>query len=119
MASQLHVVVGWDDVATVQWEAAVADPNNPEQIISNGAVGADLGLWYFRKSWRCDDDDDDDGLKTFLRLRYPPVLTILLRAVCLLGRGHAGLLLVRTQAFLPTSAGFSPQVKTDNLVFFS
>lgn len=49
VASQLHVVVAWEDVATVQWKAAVADPNNPEQIISNGAVGADLGLWYFRE----------------------------------------------------------------------
>lgn len=33
-----------------QWRAALANPNNPEMIISNGAVGADLALWYFSKS---------------------------------------------------------------------
>lgn len=30
-----------------QWQMAMDDPNNPQMIISNGAVGVDLALWYF------------------------------------------------------------------------
>ncbi|KAK8071021.1 glycoside hydrolase [Apiospora hydei] len=48
VVTQLHTFVSWEDVATAQWEEAVAHPKSPEQIISNGAVGIDLGLWYFR-----------------------------------------------------------------------
>ncbi|KAF3019728.1 hypothetical protein E8E14_009163 [Neopestalotiopsis sp. 37M] len=49
IASQLHFVVGYDNVVTTQWRASVANPKNPEMAISNGAVGVDLGLWYFRQ----------------------------------------------------------------------
>ncbi|KAK8073722.1 hypothetical protein PG994_004621 [Apiospora phragmitis] len=49
VVTQLHAFIAWEHVATAQWEEAVANPKNPEQIISNGAVGADLGLWYFRQ----------------------------------------------------------------------
>ncbi|KAK6839740.1 hypothetical protein PG995_007001 [Apiospora arundinis] len=49
VASQLHTFIAWEDVATAQWKKAVAYPRNPEQIISNGAVGGDLTLWYFRQ----------------------------------------------------------------------
>ncbi|KAK8024171.1 hypothetical protein PG993_012237 [Apiospora rasikravindrae] len=47
VVTQLHTFISWEDVATAQWKEAVAHPKNPEQIISNGAVGIDLGLWYF------------------------------------------------------------------------
>ncbi|KAK8040581.1 hypothetical protein PG991_000369 [Apiospora marii] len=47
VATQLHTFVAWEDVATAQWEEAIANPKSPEQIISNGAVGGDLALWYF------------------------------------------------------------------------
>jgi len=50
VATQLHTFIAWEDVATAQWMEAVANPKNPEQIISNGAVGFDLALWYFRMS---------------------------------------------------------------------
>ncbi|KAK7946677.1 uncharacterized protein PG986_010998 [Apiospora aurea] len=49
VVTQLHTFVSWEDVATAQWEEAVAHPKSPEQIISNGAVWIDLGLWYFRQ----------------------------------------------------------------------
>ncbi|KAK6077773.1 glycoside hydrolase [Seiridium cupressi] len=49
IASQLHFYVDFQDVMTAQWRAAEANPKNPEMIISNGAVGVDLGLWYFRQ----------------------------------------------------------------------
>ncbi|KAK8068032.1 hypothetical protein PG996_007144 [Apiospora saccharicola] len=49
VATQLHTFVAWEDVATAQWEEAVAKPKSPEQIISNGAVGTDLALWYLRQ----------------------------------------------------------------------
>ncbi|KAK9774624.1 putative Glycoside hydrolase [Seiridium cardinale] len=49
IASQLHFYVDFKDVMTAQWRAAEANPKNPEMIISNGAVGVDLGLWYFRQ----------------------------------------------------------------------
>lgn len=47
IASQLHFYTSFRDVMTAQWQAAMADPRNPEMMISNGAVGVDLGLWYF------------------------------------------------------------------------
>ncbi|KAK8109911.1 hypothetical protein PG999_008048 [Apiospora kogelbergensis] len=49
VATQLHTFIAWEDVATAQWKEAVANPKSPEQIISNGAVGGDLALWYFRQ----------------------------------------------------------------------
>ncbi|KAK8102733.1 hypothetical protein PG984_015879 [Apiospora sp. TS-2023a] len=49
VATQLHTFVAWEDVATAQWEEAIANPKSSEQIISNGAVGTDLALWYFRQ----------------------------------------------------------------------
>ncbi|KAI0174266.1 hypothetical protein BJ166DRAFT_143252 [Pestalotiopsis sp. NC0098] len=49
IASQLHFYIDWEDVVTTQWRASVANPKNPQMSISNGAVGVDLGLWYFRQ----------------------------------------------------------------------
>ncbi|KAH8662167.1 hypothetical protein BX600DRAFT_465745 [Xylariales sp. PMI_506] len=49
ISSQMHFYVDFNDVMTEQWRAAVANPRDPQMIISNGAQGVDLGLWYFRQ----------------------------------------------------------------------
>ncbi|KAI0130259.1 hypothetical protein BJ170DRAFT_307871 [Xylariales sp. AK1849] len=49
IASQIHFYIDFNWWMTAMWEAATANPNDPQIIISNGAVGIDLGLWYFRQ----------------------------------------------------------------------
>jgi hypothetical protein len=50
VVTELRFFIIWKDIMTAQWETAMASPNDPEMVISNGAVGADLGLWYFSES---------------------------------------------------------------------
>ncbi|KAI5921800.1 hypothetical protein F4810DRAFT_721961 [Camillea tinctor] len=49
IVSQFHDFVLYNDVMTAQWQYARAHPESPEIKISNGAIGLDLGLWYFRQ----------------------------------------------------------------------
>ncbi|KAI1634468.1 hypothetical protein F4809DRAFT_665429 [Biscogniauxia mediterranea] len=49
IVSQFHDFALYEDVMTAQWRYARAHPDSPEIKVSNGAIGLDLGLWYFRQ----------------------------------------------------------------------
>ncbi|KAI1502033.1 hypothetical protein F5X99DRAFT_380385 [Biscogniauxia marginata] len=49
IVSQFHDFVLYEDVTRAQWRYARANPDSPEIKVSNGAIGLDLGLWYFRQ----------------------------------------------------------------------